>query len=772
MILKCVRATSTAIAVVLLTSATIASAEEAAASGGVIEEIVVTAQKRAQSIQDVHISMNAFTEEDVADLGWTDITQVASQSPNLDIKYVWGNSMPVYTIRGVGMQSFQASDTPSVGLFIDEVFQTSMAVMGAHLFDIERVEVIKGPQGDVFGRNTNGGAVSYFTRKPSREGNGYVRASYGKWDRSEVQAAFGGPLSETLSGRVSLMSIQQADGWVHNRTTNDDVGEVDILSGRVQLLWEPADDLSVNFKLFASRDRSQPVYFQHIGYREKGNIDALCQAYLDDRLDPHTCVDFAGYSDTDGDPYAGDYTNDLSTFINDEETLKNDNLGGTLTIDKDFGNINLLSVTSYQTYDRWQPKESDANPGLYVDFLFTSEIWAFSQEVRLTSNYEGPFNWILGANYGRDEVAERPGRIGYLGAYLGALGSPIDTINLTYEQDRENIAGYGQITLDLSENWRVSAGARVLRDDLTFKQKVDIFAAGGVYLFGNQLPQSFVNPDGSVTELDGKLDDTAVTWRVALDFMPNDDMLIYGSVATGYKPGGFNAGFNFNPRQYLPFFHEEVTAFEVGLKSTFANGRAVFNAAAFTYNYDDMQATTARVFNDVVFTSLDNLAQADVDGFEADLHLRPVDALDIKLGVSILDTKNNDPRANFDGPTGTSPRKLANSPEQTFNAAVSYTIPLTNGGAVRLFGDYYYQGDHFKEIVNIIPLEINQEQLNARLTYIAPSGNWDIGFWAKNLTDEVWVADTLNGPVSLGWGVWVYGPPRSFGATLNWRWGQ
>ncbi|MCY3796025.1 MAG: TonB-dependent receptor, partial [Gammaproteobacteria bacterium] len=91
---------------------------------------------------------------------------------------------------------------------------------------------------------------------------------------------------------------------------------------------------------------------------------------------------------------------------------------------------------------------------------------------------------------------------------------------------------------------------------------------------------------------------------------------------------------------------------------------------------------------------------------------------------------------------------------------------------VRLFGDYYYQGDHFKEIVNIIPLEINQEQLNARLTYVAPSGNWDIGFWAKNLTDEVWVADTLNGPNSLGWGVWVYGPPRSFGATLNWRWGQ
>ena len=417
-------------------------------------------------------------------------------------------------------------------------------------------------------------------------------------------------------------------------------------------------------------------------------------------------------------------------------------------------------------------KESDGTPGLYVDFLFTSQIWAFSQEVRLTSNYDGPFNWIVGANYGRDEVAERPGRIGYLGDYLAPLGSPIDTINLTYEQDRENIAGYGQVTFDVSEKLRVSAGARVLRDDLKFRQKVDIFAKGGVYLFGNQLPQSFVNPDGSVTELDGLLDDTAVTWRVAVDFIRNDDILVYGSVATGYKPGGFNAGFNFNPRQYLPFYEEEVTAFEIGLKSTLANGRAVFNAAAFTYDYDGLQATTVRVFNEVPFTSLDNLAQVDVDGFEVDLHLRPVESLDIKLGFSVLDTKNNDPRPNLDGPTGDSPRKLANAPKQTFNAAVTYMIPLANGGTLRLFGDYYYQGDHFREIVNIVPLEISQDQLNARITYVSPNGNWDIGAWAKNITDEVWVTDTLNGPADLGWGVWVYGPPRSFGVTANWRWGQ
>ncbi len=762
------QAISAIFAALLFAAAGVTSAEETGAADAAIEEILVTAKKRAQSIQDVHISMNAFTQEDLDDLGWTDITQVGNQSPNLDIKYVWGNSMPVFTIRGVGMNSFQASDTPSVGLFVDEVFQTSMAVMGAHLFDIERVEVIKGPQGDVFGRNTNGGAVSYFTRKPSREANGYARVSYGRWDRSEVQAAVGGPIGDTLSGRVSLMSIRQSEGWVYNRTTGNDVGEVDILSGRAQLMWEPSDDLSVNFKLFASRDRSQPVYFQHVGYREKGNIGQLCQAFLEGRLDPNTCVSFDGYSDTDGDPYAGDYTNDPSTFINEDETLKNDNWGGTITVEKEFGDISLLSVTSYQEYERWQPKESDGTPSLYVDFLFTSEIWAFSQELRLTSNYDGPFNWIVGANYGRDEVAELPGRIGYVEDYLNGW-----RIDLTYEQDRENLAGYGQFTFDLGDKWRISAGGRVLKDDVTFQQSVNLYVPpDGPVILSNMLPRTIVAPDGSVEELDGKLDDTAFTWRVALDFIPNDNIMLYGSVASGYKPGGFNGGFNLNPLQYLPFYEEEVTAIEIGLKSILANGRAVFNAAAFTYDYDGLQAATARVYNGVVFTSLDNLAEADVEGFEADIHLRPMESLDIKLGVSFLDTQNNDPRPNFDGARGMSPRKLPNSPEQTFNAAVTYTIPLTNGGSLRLFGDYYYQGDHFKEAVNLLPLEINQDQLNARITYVSPDGNWDIGAWAKNITDTVWVTDTLTDPVALGWGVWVHGAPRSFGVTANWRWGQ
>ena len=183
----------------------------------VIEEIVVSATKRDESLQDVNIAVNAFTGQDLDQLGWEDITSIANQAPNVDVKYAWGNSMPIYTIRGVGMNSFQASDTASVGLFIDEVFQTSIVSMGAQLYDMERVEVLKGPQSALFGRNTNGGAVNYFSRKPSMESEGYVNLDTGKFEKRKLEGAYGGQISENMAARVSFVSNQQNEGWVYNR---------------------------------------------------------------------------------------------------------------------------------------------------------------------------------------------------------------------------------------------------------------------------------------------------------------------------------------------------------------------------------------------------------------------------------------------------------------------------------------------------------------------------------------------------------------------------
>ena len=524
-----------------------------------LEEVIVTATKRAESVQSIGMAIDAYSADKMAELGWTDITQVANQSPNLDIKYAWGNSMPIYTIRGVGMNSFQASDTPSVGLFIDEIFQSSIATMGAQLFDMERVEVLKGPQGALFGRNTNGGAVSYFSKRPSQETEGFIRADIGKYNRIELEGGAGGALTDTLSARLSFMSIQQGEGWVYDRTSGEDIGEVDLTSLRLQFLWEPSEDTSVNLKMFTNRDRSQPVYFEHIGFWAPGAPGTYCGSYAaSGKPDPSECVDVLGYSDTDNDPYAGDYTNRPDTPINSNAVLENDGKGLTLSIEHSFGGVSLTSLTSYQSYDRYQPKESDANPALFVDFLFASEIAAFSQEIRLASNNDSGFNWIAGVVYAKDDVEESPPRIGYLDDYIGLRA------RLIYDQGRDSSSVYAQGEWELSEVLKLTAGIRYIEESLDFTQEI-AFLLPPNFGIENRLVLATV-PDLNLG-VDGKLDSEEITWRLQLDYQVRDQVLLYASASTGFKGGGFNGGLATNPRLSIPFLPEDVFALEAGFKS-------------------------------------------------------------------------------------------------------------------------------------------------------------------------------------------------------------
>lgn len=728
-----------------------------------LEEIVVTAQRREQQLSDVPISVSAFSSQDIRDLGYVDVTQVGQQTPNLEVKYVWGNSMPVFTIRGVGMNSFQASDTSSVGLYIDDVFQTSLASMGAFLYDIERVEVLKGPQGTLFGRNTNGGAVNYLTRAPSLEGlDGHARIDFARFDRVEIEAAVGGPLNDKWAGRISAVTMQQGEGWVFDRTSGTDIGEVDITAVRGQLLYEPNEDFSARLIVFGSRDRSQPVYFQHLGTLDINDPTQFCPSILNEnRIDPTQCVDVLGYSDTDGDPYAGDYTNDFDTEINSEATLKNDNFGATLHIDKRISSVDFRSVTSFQIYDRFQPKESDASPFLLVDFLFASDIFAASQEIRFASNTESKFSWIAGAQVSTDEVEENPDRIGYLDDLGVRFG-------LRYKQERFNAGLYAQGIWQLNDRWRLEVGGRVVYDDVDF--------AATSYIDIDPDPVGVTEfvvagcPDpADVVQLDCQLDSTALTGKIGLDWSPSEDLLIYGSVATGVKPGGFNGGLNTNSELYTPFDEEEVFALEVGLKSTLWGGRAQLDLAVFDYDYDGLQAATPRPAQNQagVLTFLTNLDTAEITGAEAEFRVAVTENLELNLGASVLDTKNNDPGANFDGPLGNSPRKLANAPEQTFNARLAWNVPLSGGSRLRFFTDYNYEGDHFKQIVNIPWLEYTNRLWNARVTWTSANEKLDVSVYGRNLTDDVYITDDLGAGAALGWGVRVTGMPRVVGVSAN-----
>lgn len=764
------------------------SAESAvAAEEAGLQEVVVTAQKRAENIQDVSIAISAFSAETLAALGWTDITQVASQTPNLDIKYVWGNSMPVATIRGIGMNDFQANSKPGVGFYVDEVYLPSIALMGLQLFDMERLEVLKGPQGTLYGRNTNGGAINYITRKPTQESTAYVKGSFGRFDRFEYEAAMGGALSETISGRLSVFGVQQGKGHVLNRVSGKKHGEVDINAWRAQLRFQPSDSLDVNVNVHGGQDSSQGAYFQHVGFWNKGATGAtpaasrFCSAVLRGQRDPANCVDILQYSDKDNNIYAGDYTarNDLvynGNKINfDDWDLDNSSIGGGINVAYEMENgMTLTSISSYEKYDRFQPKESDAQPLLFLDLYFASAIEAFAQEIRLASSGEGSVSWIVGAHYTDESVAEDPPRVLFVDNFL------VNRAQVIYDQDQSQVAGFGQVDWRLAEDLKLTVGGRYLREKINFTSessflrppnfdqatRIVLASVPGVVNVAGQAP----------IPVTGKTENNASTWRVALDWKPADNMLLYASASKGYKGGGFNGGFVTNIAQWVPYKPEDVRAYEIGFKSDWANRRLIFNGAAFYNDYTNLQAVSSRPSAaGVVQNFLANVSEAEIYGTEFDLTARPAPNLEVRAGLGLLRTKNKDPQPLFDGPFAAAgviaPRKLANSPLYTLNLAVQYDMPMGDGGYLRFATDLNRAGKQFKEIQNNIALEVpDQGMWNGSISWRPASDNWSVSLYGRNLADTEYIMDTLSTPASNGWGVIVYGMPRTYGLSAEYRW--
>lgn len=753
-----------------------------------LEEVTVTAQKRSENIQDIGIAMSAFSSDTISKLGWTDITQVATQTPNLDIKYVWGNSMPVATIRGVGMNDFQANSKPGVGFYVDEVYLPSIALMGLQLFDMERLEVLKGPQGTLYGRNTNGGAINYITRKPSAEADSFIRASIGRYQRTEIEAAVGGALGETAAGRVSVYGVKQGDGHVLNRITGQKHGEVDIWAARAQLAFSALDDkLEVLMNLHGGKDTSQGSYFQHVGFWNRGANgmtaapQRFCAAVLQGRMDPANCVDQLQYSDTDGDIYAGDYTALNNVVYNgrplnfDNWNLDNSNVGAAIHADWKFDNgLTLTSITSGEKYDRFQPKESDAQPLLFLDLYFASKIRALAQEFRLSSDSEGPVSWIAGLHWTNESIDEDPPRVLFVDNFL------VNRAQVIYQQDQNQVAGFGHVEWKMADNWKLSVGARYMKENIQFNSESSFLLPPG---FGQSNRTILATVPGVVRvtgqpdiPVTGLTSDTAVTGRIGLDWKARENLLIYTSVAKGYKGGGFNGGFVTNIAQWIPYKPEEVMAYEIGMKSDWMDNRLIFNGAVFYNDYTDLQAVSSRPSAaGVVQNFLANVSEAKISGAEFDLTARPTRNFEIRAGLGLLDAKNKDPQPLFDGPFAAAgvlaPRKLANSPDYTINLAMSYDMPLSSGGSLRFATDINRAGKQFKEIQNNIALEVPEQGLwNGSISWRGGNDRWSLTLYGKNLANEEYIQDTLSTPATNGWGVIVYGMPRTYGITGEYRW--
>ena len=695
-----------------------------------IEEVVVTAQKRAQSLQDVPVSVTALDAGTLNAHGIQQASDIADLTPGLYFESI-GLRSPFIFLRGTGSGQFDIGSDSSVSVFIDEIYQPRFTALQFDLMDVERVEVLKGPQGALFGRNTTGGAVSVVTRKPSRTASAEAVLEYGNEDHLLARGSVSGSLSDALAGRLSV-AHRKRDGWVENDLTGKDHLDTDSLGARAQLLadWNGADLLvSASF----ARERAGAATFQNVTpvvpfLSPASPLFGQVPAGDDPR---HQRYDTDGYQDRD------------SLLLS-------------ATLNVDLGPAVLTSITAYGEAEFEELHDLDGTEAAVLNRFADEESDSFSQELRLTSAADQPFEWLLGVFYFEDDAA-RDERW-FLGTdMLFALpaGQTI-TADDSLQVDTQSWAVFGQVGVDLSERWRVALGARYGEDDKDSDRRTD-----------RSLPTPIL--------FQGYTAEAGDNWSsfdpsVSVQYRPNDRIMAYASYAEGFKSGGFQASIPVNAEfAEATFDPEEVTSYEIGLKSTLWNQRLKLNVAAFHVAYEDLQfiAATGSTSTGAPLVVIANAAESTTNGLEVEADLLLGEYVRLSAGYSWLDAEFD---RYLDGSgNDQSGNRVIRTPEHQGHVTADVVYPLRTGQlsamlSVRAQSRVYFNPENTRALS-----QEGYEQLSARLGYESGDGRWAVDLWGRNLTDETVCANVLPLLGSAA-GLCSIDSLRSYGLRFVYRW--
>jgi iron complex outermembrane receptor protein len=734
----------------LLASASVLAADNNADTAEVptIGEIVVTAQRREESNLKVGLTLTALSGDAIAQQRVEQVLDLKGRVPNLDIKEQVPGAMPVITIRGVGLNDFGAANSPSAGVYVDQVYVASIAMMAFDMYDVERIEVLKGPQGTLYGRNSTAGALNIITRKPQQDFDAYATLGYGNYDTMDFETAVNVPLADTAAVRFSAKTIQQGEGyWESRQLPGKTIGNRDLTMGRAQLALSPSDSFDLNLKIEGVRSRSemgQPEFFGTVDPATGGT----CAPILAGHIDNTQCTDFLGYTDTDGDPFKGDWAR--------EGVYDIDNTAVTLTMNADLDGATLTSVSGYVDFDRKFDIDVDATPARELDFLESDEIKQYSQELRLAATGER-LDWIVGAFYSKDEVG-----ISIPGGHEDLF---FTRTLVTADQDTKSAAGFAHGEWHLTDKLDLVTGLRYTWEERSYVGgTTDLNPIGFSCLLSPTCTPGFVGP-AVLTSVDETIDDRNWSWRAGLEYQPAESELLYATISRGTKSGGFFSGISTTNLQLAPFAPEELTAYEIGFKRGFSH--AYVNAAAFYYDYSDIQTFIAVDIGPFIIQRLGNVDEARVYGIDLEGTWAPTAQLTLQGSVGWLDAE----LGAFRTLTGEVPKgnKLPNAPDLTLGALARYEAEFSAalGGAIQVDGSY--SDSVFKDAINDpVIAQDSYVLVNARLAMFNAARTWEVALWGKNLGDEQYVAQGLN--TGLGAGNRNYNTPRTYGASFTYRW--
>jgi iron complex outermembrane recepter protein len=733
-----------------------------------LEEVVVTAQRRAENAQDVPIAISAFSANDLERSGVRQAGDITTLVPNLLLSSPYGEeASPVFSLRGVTSNDFSQNQSAPVAMYVDEVYRSVGALQALQTYDLERVEVLRGPQGTLYGKNSTGGAISFFTRNPDlQKFGGYATAGAGNYSGYTVEGAIGGPIKQDELGWRAAVYYNKRDGWLKSVIPGvEPANGIDALGGRLTFLAKNGDAFTAQLKLTASRSRGTPY-----GVRPANN-------------DPNV---------TGGNPPTDFYRNAALSMT--DKVI--DNEGASLKMDwKVADHAVLTSVTGFD-YGRWVMVGDDASVGvqLWGADTYASSVHQLSQELRLASVDTDRYTWIVGAYYGQDKLHgwleyHYFDAFPYL-AYTDANGNTVQLYGFdqanSFDQVRSSRAAFANVSFDVTPTITLRGGVRYTKDKLAIKNFFALngglagpptFQGPGIPTQWTQslpvIPSTYVDfsegifPRGA-TYPDLHKDNSNVSYRGGIDWKPTKGQLYYLSVSRGFRGAAFNAN-AFNYDAEVTFADpEEITSYEIGAKTEFLDRRLQVNAAVFHYDYKNQQFLDTYTANGVLLYRELNAPKSRVQGAELELRAKLSEALEVRANFGYTDSEYREFLSHGSSVAG---NVLPLAPKVTSSVGFDWRVGTLLGGDFRLNGDAFYYGKQYFDPTNLERIaQSSYTVVNARASLaFGTDRQYSVSLWGKNLFETKYITYALavRDPEQGGLGLdyTVPAEPRTFGIS-------
>lgn len=754
-----------------------------------LEEIVVTAQKREQSLRDIPISIDVFNSDQLADLGANDLADMESFVPNLSVGSTAGSSsLYRFYLRGLGTDSFHFTAAAPVGVYSDGVYNGTPVQFGYQFMDVERIEVLKGPQGTLYGRNTTAGLINLISKKPVINGelDGYLTATAARFGTYEVEAASNVPLNNQLAARIAVKHFT-TDGQyeaVDPGFLKSDLGGYDSTSIRGTFLFEANEQLTAELGVYYGETDGEP------SPTHPQAIEAFPFAFF-------RCPNPSIQNDTDCTTLLGNTVNGDINKSQAQNAGVNDNDGWGIRMQLNYSsdNFDLVTITSYDEANAFAFRDEDGQPLTALHSTFGVDFDSFQQELRLQHTISTRLRSLVGASYYKSESRQYEQ---FNGADMHFLNSNVADFASIIDQEVETYAGFGELYFDVTDKLEFTIGFRVTHDtrdvigeafvvDPTFlaanpgaitesAARANVANIADITTLGPPpyfpvVPAGLTSPFLIAPGTTAGDDWTEWSGRVALNYRIDENKSFYASISRGFK-GGETDGGSINVEDLNPSDPEFVTAYEIGTRLRLMDDRVDLTASFFYYDFEDQQVSTENVdFTQLGdFTDLVNAGKSTILGVEYAMTIVPADMLRLVFQGAYLDAEFDeffDPGANGGAGADRSGNKLTYAPEIDFSTIVEYTIPFATGSQLKLHFDASFEDDRFFGVVNdpAIGLTDSYWKLGAVASYTPPSGDWSLSVWGRNLTDEEYVTMGFDGTFFNGIVVYGVGDRRTFGIT-------